>query len=204
VSRSSAADLPVAVRRECEAAAVAYERTIDIGIIEGVLVRFSQSGRPIEAAFHGGPTNEAIPAAIDHLKGPLGSDNRVMEKLARSENTGGTDAAFDLLGRIAVDPESNERYPDGTVLIPADSPDASGLMSRAIDERKPVAVVFPDGSDVVARPPAASGPALLVVIGLLWLADHLRRKRDRPTFVPREWVMEFHAAHTSNESKLTA
>ena len=126
-----------------------------------------------------------------------------MENLARSKNTPGTDAAFDLLGQIAVDPESDERYPDGTVLIPADSRDASGLMSHAINERKPIAIVFPDGSDVVARPPAASGPALLVVIGLLWLADHIRRKRDRPTFVPREWVTEFHAAR-AGDSKLAA
>lgn len=77
-----------------------------------------------------------------------------MGKLALSKNTPGTDAAFDLLGQIAVDSDSAERYPDGTVLIPADSRDASGLMSRAIDERKPIAIVFPDGSDVVARPPA--------------------------------------------------
>jgi hypothetical protein len=69
-------------------------------------------------------------------------------------------------------------------------------MSRAIAERKPIAIVFPDGSDVVARPPAASGPVLVVVIGLLWLADHIRRKRDRQTFVPREWVTEFHAARS--------
>jgi hypothetical protein len=88
---------------------VPYERTIEIRIAEGVIVRFSQSGRPIErysvvllalvsgkwetirvydnhlgtnhmhrytrrggkqpeAPFHGGPTNEAIPAAIAHLK----------------------------------------------------------------------------------------------------------------------------------------
>lgn len=125
-----------------------------------------------------------------------------MEKLARSQNTPGTDAAFDLLGKIAVDPESGERYPDGTVLIPADSRDASVLMSRAIGEGQPIAIVFPDGSDVVARPPAASGPALLVVIGLLWLADHIRRKRDRPTFVPRAWVTEFHAARAMSEPKL--
>ena len=117
-----------------------------------------------------------------------------MEKLARTENTPGTDAAFDLLSEIAVDPASDERYPDGTVLIPADSPDASTLMSRAIEKRRPIAIVFPDGSDVVARPPTASGPALLVVTGLLWLAEHMRRRRDRPTFVPREWVTEFHAA----------
>lgn len=117
-----------------------------------------------------------------------------MEKLARSKNTPGTDAAFDLLSEIAVDPASDERYPDGTVLIPADSPDASVLMSRAIDKRRPVAIVFPDGSDVVARPPTASGPALFFVSSLLWFAEHIRRKRDRPTFVPREWVTEFHAA----------
>lgn len=88
---------------------VPYERTIDIEIVEGVVIRFSQSGRPIarysvvllsfedgdwqtiriydnhqgnhhmhrytrkggkqpESAFHEGPTTEAIPAAIDHLK----------------------------------------------------------------------------------------------------------------------------------------
>ena len=86
-----------------------------------------------------------------------------MEKPARSKNTPGTDAAFDLLGEIAVDPASDERYPDGTVLIPADSPDASVLMSRAIDKRRPIAIMFPDGSDVVVRPPAF----------------HLRRRADR-------------------------
>ncbi len=127
-----------------------------------------------------------------------------MEELAKSKNTPGTDAAFDLLSRVAVDPESEERYPSGTVLIPADSPDASKLMSRAIDERKPMAIVFPDGSDVVARPPAATGPALIVVLSLLWLADHLRRKRDRPTFVPREWVTEFHAAGSAGKPYLVA
>jgi hypothetical protein len=77
-------------------------------------------------------------------------------------------------------------------------------MSRAIDERKPVAIVFPDGSDVLARPPAAHGIALAVVVGLLWLADHLRRKRDRPTFVPREWVTEFHSASSNRNPQLVA
>lgn len=127
-----------------------------------------------------------------------------MEELAKSKNTPGTDAAFDLLGRIAVDPESDERYPSGTVLIPADSPDASELLSRAVDERKPIAIVFPDGSDVLARPPGATGPALFVVHSLLWLAEHLRGKRDRPTFVPREWVTEFHAAGSTGKHRLVA
>jgi hypothetical protein len=128
-----------------------------------------------------------------------------MEKLARSKNTPGTDAAFDLLSRIAVDPDTDERYPNETVLVPADSPDASNLMSRAVADGKPIAIVFPDGSDVVWRPPAVSGPALLLAIGLLWLADHLRSRRDRrPTFVPREWVTEFHAAGAAGGHKLAA
>lgn len=127
-----------------------------------------------------------------------------MENLAHSQNTPGTDAAFDLLSDIAIDPDSDERYPDETVLIPADSPDASSSISRAIKNRRPIAIVFPDGSDVVARPPTATGPALLLVGLLLWLAEHIRRKRDRPTFVPREWVTEFHAADVASSRKLTA
>jgi hypothetical protein len=125
-----------------------------------------------------------------------------MEQLARSENTPGTDASFDLLGRIAVDEDSHDRYPDGTVLIPADSADASVLISRAIAERKPMALVMSDGSDVVARPPEVAGLILLVSLGLIWLLDRLGRKRDRPTFVPREWVTEFHAAPSSREREL--
>lgn len=127
-----------------------------------------------------------------------------MEKIASNKNTPGTDAAFGLLGRIAVDPSTDERYPSETTLIPADSPDASSLMSQAVAERKPIAIVFPDGSDVVWRPPTATGPSLLLATCFLWLADHIRRKRDRPAFVPREWVTEFHGAAAANGHGLTA
>jgi hypothetical protein len=75
-----------------------------------------------------------------------------MEKSARSDNTPGTDAAFDLLSEIVVDPDSDERYPDRTVLIPADSPDASVLISRAIERRRPLAVVYPGGREIIATP----------------------------------------------------
>jgi hypothetical protein len=127
-----------------------------------------------------------------------------MEELAKRKNTPGTDASFDLLSRVALDPESENRYPDGMVLIPADSPDASTLMADAIEERKPLAIVFPDGSDVVARPPSSTGMALFVVLGLLWIADLLRKKSDRPTFVPREWVTEVHSAGLAETPQLVA
>ena len=117
-----------------------------------------------------------------------------MEQLGKSQNTPGTDAAFDLLGRMAVDPETDDRYPNETVLIPADSPHASDLMMEAVAEEKPVAIVFPDGSDVVWRPPEASGLFLRLSFWLVWMADHVQPKRDRPTFIPRLWVTEFHSA----------
>jgi hypothetical protein len=117
-----------------------------------------------------------------------------MENLAQSANTPATHVASDLLTRIAVEAANDERYPDGTILIPADSPDTSILISRAIADRRPMALVFPDGSDIVARPPGNHGLGLLVVLLLLGVADFLRRKRDAATFVPREWVTEFHAA----------
>ena len=121
-----------------------------------------------------------------------------MDELARGKNTPGTDAAFDTLARIAVDLETDERYARGTV-IPADSPDASVLISRAIAESKPIMLVFPDGSCVVARPPDAKGILLFVILGLSFLLALASKKRDRPTFVPREWVTEFHAAPRERE-----
>jgi hypothetical protein len=90
-----------------------------------------------------------------------------MGRLAAANNTPGVDASFELLSRVASDPESDARYPDGTVLVPADSPDASIAVARAIGERKPIALVFPDGSDVVARPPESRGLRLFAVLVLL-------------------------------------
>jgi hypothetical protein len=127
-----------------------------------------------------------------------------MGKLTPTNKTPGVDASFELLSRIASDRETDTRYPDGTVLVPADSPDASIAMARAIGERKPIALVFPDGSDMVARPPESHGLRLFAVLVLLWAVNRLGRKPDQPTFVPREWVTEFHAAPSPRDGELVA
>ena len=128
-----------------------------------------------------------------------------MGELARSENTPATDAAFDTLARVAVDEESSERYPSDTVLIPADAPDVSELLSRAIAEERPITLVFPDGSDIVARPPQTKGFMLaIVVVALIRLLERTSKKRDRATFVPRDWVTEFHAAPAGREPEPVA
>ncbi len=120
-------------------------------------------------------------------------DNSVMGKLEPSSNMPATDASFDVLARVAGT-DREDRYPDGTVLLPADATDSSLLIARAIGEGRPIAVVFPDGSDMLARPPETTGLALAIVVASLWLADWARRRSDGPTFVPREWVTELHAA----------
>jgi hypothetical protein len=128
-------------------------------------------GLPLTDQLHRTLNNDrGYPRSNRPSQGPLGSDNRIIEKLTRSENTPGTDAAFDLLSEIAVDPDSDERYPDGTVLIPADSPDASVLMSRAIEKRRPFAIVYPDGRGIVAAP--RGGP--------LAFFEHLLTRRGEP------------------------
>jgi hypothetical protein len=127
-----------------------------------------------------------------------------MEKLAVNSNTPATDAAFELLTQIAIDPANDERYPNKTVLIPSDAPHASKSIARAIEERRPIALVFPDGSDLLARPPASHGLALLLAVRLIAIAELLGRRRDRPTFVPREWVTEFHAARDAREPRMVA
>jgi hypothetical protein len=75
---------------------------------------------------------------------------------SRSPSTPCTDAAFDLLAQIAVDPDNDERYPDGTVLIPADSPDASQMLSHSLAMCRPTVLVFPDGAVSI---PASRGEA---------------------------------------------
>jgi hypothetical protein len=127
-----------------------------------------------------------------------------MDNLASNSSTPATTAASELLARIATDRANHGRYPDGTVLIPADSADTSILISRAIADRRPMALVFPDGSDILARPPDNHGLGLLIVLILLGIADFLRRKREDATFVPREWVTEFHAAGSRGEPQPVA
>jgi hypothetical protein len=127
-----------------------------------------------------------------------------MEKLVVNSNTPATDASFELLTRIAIDPANDERYPNRTVLIPSDASHTSKGIARAIEEGRPIALVFPDGSDLLMRPPAGHGLALLLTVRLIAIAELLGHRRDRPAFVPRDWVTEFHAARDANEPQALA
>jgi hypothetical protein len=113
-----------------------------------------------------------------------------MGNTGNTRNTPGTDAAFDLLGRIAVDPAADERYPNETVLIPADSPDTSILMAQAVTEHRPLAIVYPDGREIVAAPRGGAFGFLKRLLtwerkpkqshAILLPADYQVAIRDRP------------------------
>ncbi len=120
------------------------------------------------------------------------------------QNTPGMDASFDLAQRLVADEALLDRYPNRTSIIAADHPQFSSLVEAAISEGHPIAVVWPDGSDMVWRPrERTNGLGLVVTLLGLWLLKlgDRRRTNDRPLFVPEHWVAEFHRAPESHPAQ---
>jgi hypothetical protein len=123
-----------------------------------------------------------------------------MESLAKNRTTPGVDAAARLVASLPEDPERAERYPNGTVFIASDLPDAGRTFERAIREKRPVALVFPDGSDVVSRPPSGNAVALFLLAAITFLAVRASGRReavlvgDEPLYFPPSWATEAHPA----------
>jgi hypothetical protein len=61
------------------------------------------------------------------------------------------------------------RYPDGTAFIAADQAGFASVLAEAVSEHQPVAIVYPDGREIVAAPRS----------GALGLLEHwMTRRRD--------------------------
>lgn len=115
-----------------------------------------------------------------------GSVNQAVKTPDDNKNTPGTDAAFDLLGRVAVDPETDKHYPNETVLIPADAPDASKLIAGAVAAHRPLVIVYPEGREIFAAP---RGGALAFVERLL--TRHREPKRNQSAIpLPADYQLE--------------
>ncbi len=128
----------------------------------------------------------------------MGSNRHDVEELKRTPESPAGRLATQRLLAAASDPAVQARYPNGTSFIAADSPAVSKQIADAVSEGRAVALIFPDGSEAVSRPPDAR---FLMFLGLAvaWLAERTagRRRAEAPRFVPREWVTEFHAAPDS-------
>jgi len=123
-----------------------------------------------------------------------------MERLARSEGTpAGTIATERLIG-AALDPD---RYPDRTAFGPADADDVELMLATNFAEGRPVALVYPDGREVIATPEAGRIAWFIVALGRA-VADLLRRRRPRrdealvPSVeVPRNYRVEIRRERTA-------
>jgi hypothetical protein len=72
-----------------------------------------------------------------------------MEKLKRSKFTRAGAIANERLVEAVLDPD---RYPEGTTFIAADQDDFGSILAGAIAEHRPLAIVYPDGREIVAAP----------------------------------------------------
>jgi hypothetical protein len=72
-----------------------------------------------------------------------------MEKLERSKFTRAGEIANERVVEAVLDPD---RYPEGTTFIAADQEGFGSILAEAVAEHRPVAIVYPDGREIVAAP----------------------------------------------------
>jgi hypothetical protein len=72
-----------------------------------------------------------------------------MEKLERSKFTRAGEIANERLAEAVLDPD---RYPEGTTFIAADQEGFGSILAEAVAERRPLAIIYPDGREIVAAP----------------------------------------------------
>jgi hypothetical protein len=106
-----------------------------------------------------------------------------MEQLAPSDGTPAGRIATERLISAALD---SDRYPDGTAFVPADAEDVELMLTQSFAERRPVAIIYPDGREVVATPEAGAIAWILLMVGRGLMA--LRRHRARAEQAPRPSV----------------
>jgi len=90
-----------------------------------------------------------------------------MEKLERSKFTRAGEIANERLVEAVLDPDC---YPEGTTFIAADQEDFGAILAEAVTEHRPVAIVYPDGREIVAAPRG----------GALAFFEHLLSRRRAP------------------------
>lgn len=108
-----------------------------------------------------------------------------MEELERSKFTKAGELANERFVAAVFD---DDRYPAQTAVIAADAPDFAEMLAGSVAENRPVAIVYPNGLEVVATP-AAGALALLGAALLKWALSRLSRSTsDRRLPRPSEEV----------------
>jgi hypothetical protein len=84
-----------------------------------------------------------------------------VEKLERSKFTRAGEIANERLVEAVLDPD---RYPEGTTFIAADQKGFDSILGEAVENHRPVAIIYSDGREIVAAP---RGGALAFIEHLL-------------------------------------
>lgn len=100
-----------------------------------------------------------------------------MEELDRSKFTVAGEIANERLIEAALD---SDRYPEGTAFIAADQEGFGKALTEAVAEHRPLAIVYPDGREIVAAP---RGGALAFLENLL-ARRRISRVESREPVVP--------------------
>lgn len=75
----------------------------------------------------------------------------IAENRKESPSTPGFDLVIERVNKMILENEP-DRYPNGTAFIGADYPNFAALVKQYADDRCPIAVIFPDGGEVIATP----------------------------------------------------
>lgn len=96
-----------------------------------------------------------------------------MEKLEPSKFTRAGEIANQRLIEAVLDPD---RYPRGTTFIASDQEGFNAALAEAVADREPLAIICPDGREIVAAPRS----------GALGLLEHwmTRRRETKSQGVP--------------------
>ncbi len=92
-----------------------------------------------------------------------------MEELERSKFTAAGEIANERLIEAVTEPN---RYPEGTAFIAADQEAFGAILAEAVAEHRPLAIVYPDGREIVAVPRG----------GALAFFEHLLTRRREPKY----------------------
>lgn len=108
-----------------------------------------------------------------------------MEELERSKFTAAGEIANERLIEAVTD---LDRYPEGTAFIAADQEGFGEALTEAVAEHRPIAIVYPDGREIVAAP---RGGALAFFELLLTRRRESRAKRQQPAVpLPADYQVE--------------
>jgi hypothetical protein len=108
-----------------------------------------------------------------------------MERLERSKFTAAGEIANKRLVEAVLDPD---RYPEGTTFIAADQEGFGAALAEAVAEHRPLAIVYPDGREIVAAP---RGGALAFFEHLLTRRRESKVKHREPAVpLPADYQVE--------------